>query len=259
MLRLSRYLLVFLFFRCFDLLASTELKVVRGNENYSPYEISGADGELYGLHIDLVKLAAKNAGYDISFNSMPWKRAIRDVQTGAADAIIYISRNPEREKYLYFLDENQISEVRFHFLVNVKDKKEIQFSGDIDTVLKDRTLLVQRGFSYGATVDKPEYSKHEVTTADQLVSMISRERAKVGIMNIYGFNYIYGEQNNVVALPTPVKTNKIYIAFSKKSSSLATAKKFAQALKSLKGTAEYNAIVMRYLGGIAEPADGSGK
>ena len=249
MLRTSITLMLFLTTFSIRVVAQPELTIVRGNENYSPYEMKNGNGELIGLHIELVKLAARQAGYLVRFNSVPWKRAVRDVKNGAADAIIYISRNPEREKYLYFLDDNQISEVKFHFLINIKDKKGIQFSGDnIDDVLNDRTLLVQRGFSYGPMVDKPQYKKHVVTTAEQLVSMIARRRAEIGIMNVYGFNYIFKDVTEVIALPNAVKTNKIYIAFSKKSSSLETAKKFADAFNALKRTKEYDEIVVRYLG-----------
>ncbi|MGF1742403.1 transporter substrate-binding domain-containing protein [Vibrio profundum] len=244
---LSKYLIPSLLLMSFTTGAQQVLTIARGNENYSPYEMKSVEGELYGFHIDLVKLAAKQAGYTVQFNSLPWKRAMQDAKDGAVDAILYISRTKEREQFLYYLDKNKISEVRFHFLINVKNQGDIKFSGDVDEILKGRMLLVQRGFSYGALVDNPMYKKHEVAAAEQLVNMIAKERSELGIMNIYGFNYMFRDQHQVITLGTPVKTKKAYIAFSRKGSSLEVTQRFADALEAVKGTEQYQVLLKRYL------------
>ena len=69
------------------------LKIVRGNGTYPPNEMI-VDNQLTGLHIDLVKEVAVSLGYQVNFESVPWKRALSLIEKGTADAITYISKNP---------------------------------------------------------------------------------------------------------------------------------------------------------------------
>ncbi len=74
-----------------------ELLIVCGDENYPPNEMK-INGQLVGVHIDLIKEIAAILKIKVVFGRYPWARAVNMLKTGEADAITYFSRNSERGK-----------------------------------------------------------------------------------------------------------------------------------------------------------------
>ena len=69
------------------------------------------------------------------------------VSQGVADAISYISKNEEREKFALFLQHNVLSSLSLVFLINEDNRNDYIFDGDIKSFFSyPRTLVVQRGF-----------------------------------------------------------------------------------------------------------------
>ena len=83
------------------------LTIVRGDGFWPPYEWTESS-ELKGFHIDLVKAVANQLQWNVQIESYPWKRAIKMIKDGNVDAITFITRTEEREKYLYYLKGNQL-------------------------------------------------------------------------------------------------------------------------------------------------------
>ena len=84
------------------LLQAAPLRVVVNHA--PPYRI--IDPPYYtGYYIDLFKLAAAQADLEISFISVPLKRAFQMLENGEADLILGPNKTPEREQFLIFLTE----------------------------------------------------------------------------------------------------------------------------------------------------------
>ncbi|WP_019614869.1 substrate-binding periplasmic protein [Psychromonas ossibalaenae] len=65
------------------------LLIVRSARSNPPQEIITSDNKMTGLHIDIIYTIAGILKIKIEFISVPWKRAIRMMKNGEADAITY--------------------------------------------------------------------------------------------------------------------------------------------------------------------------
>ena len=90
--------------------------VVRGNDNYPPMEMLVAD-QPTGFHVDIVNEVASIMGVTVQWKSLPWRRALKMAENGTADAITYVARTPERERFFVFLDGNVLSSSTVNFFV----------------------------------------------------------------------------------------------------------------------------------------------
>jgi polar amino acid transport system substrate-binding protein len=146
------------------------IKVVRGNENYPPYEFI-EKGKLTGFHIDVITMVAKQMKLNIRFESLPWKRALKEIETGTADAISYITPTPTRKAFAIFLDDNVLSHSISGFLALKKNIKHIHYNGDLES-LKPYRIGVQLGYAYGNKFDDTERLKKvkALSVAQMMVS-----------------------------------------------------------------------------------------
>jgi polar amino acid transport system substrate-binding protein len=56
----------------------------------------------HGLDVEMLNAVAKEAGYTIDADAVPWDQHLRDVETGARDIAVGASRTPQREEYAMF-------------------------------------------------------------------------------------------------------------------------------------------------------------
>jgi PAS domain S-box-containing protein len=83
-------------FYLFNLGYSENLKImVGGDHNYKPYEFLD-DGKPSGFNVELLKEAAKLAGYDADFDLKAWDETVEDLETGKIDAITGMFYSKER-------------------------------------------------------------------------------------------------------------------------------------------------------------------
>ncbi len=228
-------------------LTAEEYIVVRVNANYAPFEMV-VGGELTGLHIDLVYTIAQRLNIEVNFRSVPWKRAIRMVETGEAAAITYIGRTPERERFAYFNDGNILSSSSYAFVILKSRADEIQYNGDLQR-LQNYTIGVQHGYSYGTVFDQADYlKKHTVRKAFQMALMLKNRRLDLGIIDEPEFlqkQHTLDWKDLVLLRPVLVKRD-FYIAFSKAKKLQNLTKHFGKELKSFKQTQEYLELLAKY-------------
>ncbi len=225
-----------------------ELLVVRGNGNYPPYEMILND-KLVGIHIDLVYEIASQINLKITFESVPWARAILMLQWGDADAITFIGKNQQREAFVHYFEGNILSFAQHTLFVSKRREKKIQYTGNLQ-LLKPYSFVTLIGFSYGELFDKANYlDKQKVNHMEQMVQMILKNRGDIGIVNIDELKYSYKGSKileKITFLHPPIAKTPVYIGFSKEKSHGQLAKIFAQKMNDFKKSKKYLKLLKKY-------------
>ncbi len=228
-------------------LNAEELTAVRIDANYPPFEMVVND-TLTGLHIDLVNAVAKRVNIKINFKSVPWKRAINMVDKEKADAITYIGKSAEREKFLYYNDGNILSSSAYGLMMLKNRSKEIKFTGDLKA-LNNYKIGILRGYSYGSDFDKADnFKKHIVDKADVLIKLLHNGR--VDLIVIDETKFLQSRTNDMwsdsVFLKPVLTRSNFYIAFSKANQPEKMANDFAKEMTAFKQTQEFQEILAKY-------------
>lgn len=71
--------------------------VIEADNDYAPYSYV-EDGELKGIYVDLLKLAGKKLApaYEVELEAIPWKRGLKNLETGRSMALFPPYRSKER-------------------------------------------------------------------------------------------------------------------------------------------------------------------
>lgn len=225
------------------------ITIVRDDKEYPPYEFM-LEGRLTGLHVELVNYAAAELGIEVEWVQAPWTRALRMVELGQVHGITYIGRTEERAQWATFLPDNVISSATFSFVAHKDVVASIGYTGDVAEALKDRSLVVVRGFYLPAVVSSLEPTLYEVDDQLNLGRMIAGRRYELALMNASDFlegvvGASFGDQLTLLEPPVHIVAN--YVAFSKvldPDQSLANA--FAKVLQEFKQTEAYQALLARF-------------
>ncbi|MEN9396448.1 MAG: hypothetical protein RLZ81_978 [Pseudomonadota bacterium] len=71
--------------------------VIEADNDYAPYSYV-EDGELKGIYVDLLRLAGKKLApaYEVELEAIPWKRGLKNLETGRSMALFPPYRSKER-------------------------------------------------------------------------------------------------------------------------------------------------------------------
>jgi len=228
--------------------AVQKLIIVRDNVDYPPLEYH-ENGKLTGFHVELVNVIAKKLNMTVEWQEYPWKRALHTVETGHADAITYISKTEEREKWAYFNPKNILSSATFSFLIRKDSKKDIVYQNNLEELLKNRTLLIITGFALPEKVTQLKPKIYEAPQMNNLVNMLCNKRYDLALIN--KSDYVTAYQNtktekDLSILEPPVHEFSNYIAFSKAKKIEDLSNKFSEELAKFKKTKEYTDLKKKY-------------
>jgi len=228
-----------------------KLTIVRGDGNYSPYEMMTPDNQLTGIHIEVVHAVAKILKTPVEFKTLPWSRALHWVELGKADAITYIGKTPEREKFAVFHEGNVLnfSQNAFFTLKENLQKCNV-FTGDLRQ-FEGNKIGILNGYSYGKEFDSADYLIKDdgADTEYILFKKLIKGRFLIGIANIDTITYIAKQEDlmdRIVFMKPYMPSIKQYIAFSKSDRNKKIASDFAVALSHFKTTHEYRSILAKY-------------
>jgi polar amino acid transport system substrate-binding protein len=85
-----------------------------GWEPYAPYTFAGADGEVTGADIDLIKAIGAAIGCSIVPVELPWARILKEVEQGTLDVSTSTSRTPERDQWALFSEPYRETEIAIY-------------------------------------------------------------------------------------------------------------------------------------------------
>ncbi len=225
---------------------SGELLIVRGDGQYAPYEFTQND-ELVGFHIDLIQKVAEQANIEITFKSYPWKRSLHMFKIGEADAITYLGKNPEREEFTYYLEDNILSYVHNSFVVPKYSK--IKYEGNLENLI-GYEIGVVRGFMYGDAFANADYlTTHEVNRREHMVAMINRGRLDAGLLNPLKLRNKFTETDQLEGLKVlepPLRGIANYLGFSKSRKREEIGTLFSKHMAEFKKTSEFKTLLKEY-------------
>lgn len=225
-----------------------DLLVVRGDGNYSPYEME-QDGVLTGFHIELTKVIAKQLDINLTFQSFPWKRALAMVENGMADAITYAGESAERKQYIIFTKGNELSWVIMDLVILNKRKNEIVVGKQGLMSLAQYQFGQMIGYSYGEEYDSANLKKEVFNKTEQLVGMLRNERIDIAIVNRYEFkdkNFNDSKSEEKLVVLDKVIEIPAFLGFSKNRNHYQLAKRFAKALVDYKQTQAFITLQKKF-------------
>lgn len=200
---------------------------------FTPY-IFEENGQITGIHVDIVTEACRELGIEPHFLFLPWKRALAYMEEGEVDALLSPIKTEEREKFMDYSSEP--IDVEKTVVIARKDSN-IKMTTLDD--LKGRSIGVIRGYSYSPEFDNYEgLKKEEVTDAIQLMKKLDAGRTDLVIGEEGNLKYIRKKYalGDIIIVFTLTETPN-YIGFSKKAlgeKGNVLAEKFGQLLRKFK-------------------------
>ncbi len=79
-------------------------ELVMGWDPWEPYQYEIADGQVFGLDVDLLTAVVKNADCDIAFRKGTWRELLQQLRDGEIDLLGGATRTTDRERFAYFTE-----------------------------------------------------------------------------------------------------------------------------------------------------------
>ena len=222
------------------LLQAAPLRVVVNHA--PPYRI--IDPPYYtGYYIDLFKLAAAQADLEISFISVPLKRAFQMLENGEADLILGPNKTPEREQFLIFLTEAPLP---------AEDKVFIVAHPEL--VIRNMTNLQHKridtlaGAAYHPDIDRSsQLNKHELKSYEQGLQRLMRDRSDVVIMPEAQADWlIHSLQLPLIKSPFRLRGSPSYMAWSRATYNADLAQRLINGMQQVLASSQGKLIRDRY-------------
>ena len=231
-------------------LLADSLRVV--SEAWPPY-VFERDGRPVGVDLDGADHVQSDLGHEVSWDLMPWKRALRTVELGAAQAILDIVPTPQRNKTLRFPDEHLSTNDTVLFYH--RDRPHAFESLDD---LSGLVVGVSPGYTYSSTAftEATHFVREPAPSFEANLFKLVRGRLDMVAMDRRVGLYLAQQLNIADQLgyhPNPLSTGKLYLAFHRSDALIDLADAFGPAQRAFKQTAEYAAILKRYGDTVALP------
>ena len=198
--------------------AALEPARLTGHPHWPPFSFQSGD-KLVGIGPELAAIVFKDAGLNvISAPSGNWKRAQAQVEFGAADVLVAAYRTDERLRFLAYPRTPFMEDVN---VVWVSKGKEFTFRRWDDLIGKNGTAML--GESYGQGFDQHIRSKLKmewVSTPAQALQKLALGRADYYPFSLHGGMVQvreFGFSGRITHLATPIASENVYIAISRKS------------------------------------------
>jgi polar amino acid transport system substrate-binding protein len=217
--------------------------------NYPPFEYM-ENGEVKGLAVELLKEAFHRCHRDVTFNVLPWARALAETQQGRADAIFTAIKTPEREKVLRFSSEPLVA---MNSALYTRKGTGIRYRGDLSELAGYRLGMVI-GTSHGAQFDmalRAGVLKYVDTTNDTEpnIRKLLAGRIDLVVADRYVVTYYAranGWQDQLIELSPVLHSSFGYLAFSKNPALEPVRNEVDAALAAMKKDGSYQRILSRY-------------
>lgn len=207
-----------------------------------PYRI--IDPPYYtGYYIDLFKLAASRAELEISFISVPLKRAFQMLENGEADLILGPNKTPEREEFLIFLTQ-----------VPFPAEDKVFIVAHPELVIRNLTNLQHKridtlaGAAYHPDIDRSsQLNKHELKSYEQGLQRLMRDRSDVVIMPEAQADWlIHSLQLPLIKSPFHLRGSPSYMAWSRATYNAELAQRLMDSMQQVLASPQGKNIRDRY-------------
>ena len=172
-----------------------------------------------GFLVELIEVAAKDAGFQVKWLSVPFKRAIQMMRNGDADAMYPVLFTKPRSEYMYFKDLELAEEC--NYLVTLKDSP-INFSENLSNFKLDGIVGITDAYSYGKVFDNlinsGKVNTLKVSEDKQLVKLLLSGRIDVALGNQLPLSWQFQKINaleKVKFSQSSLSCAKMHLAFSR--------------------------------------------
>jgi polar amino acid transport system substrate-binding protein len=234
------------------------LQIVTEQHSHRVRSLSDAEGPSFSTEILRQVFAAVNR--EVSFEDLPWSRALKMVFRGERDAVYPAMYTNERARFCYFPDEPLLAPVKWVFFVRAADTEKLRFLSFDDLVGHD---IAMRGALLGGLRDtavSPELGNFlrqhrnfiETDTAEAAFRMLEGGRVDYAVATFdQGMRLIgsMGLSGKVEPLSSrSLNEANMYIVFSKARVSPAFVDTFSRALHQFKQTDKFRELYRTFHG-----------
>lgn len=234
------------------------LNIAYEDADNTPYSYI-VDNKPAGFHIDLVEQANKEK---VNWLALPWLRIINTTKndqnfSAEFDAVIYMSKSTEREKYFYFHPDNILHEEKLCYLVRKSSLKKVKYDGTIKS-LKSLYFTFPKDYLLSDMIENAKksfltYTEYTGTLLDAL-RMFENKRIDVTVVpeaffesNLTTPSYSYLDKKDVQMLHPCFAGSPRFIVFNKKNPNYKElAEDFAKKLRAFKKTKDYKKLLDKY-------------
>jgi len=227
---------------------------MRSLEN-PPLAYTNEDGEVTGILVESILEAVRRTGHQVEFRIEPWKRVLREVALGNADAAFNAGVTEEREAWGHYGSSVLIDETYVFF---AREPKAMSRSLE---EAEDLRVGIQLGYYYGERFDQmlkdsPFRSLEVSQTIPRNLLLLQADRTDVFIgdllptmhylkeLGLEDLIHIVREKES--GLPLVVSTSPTYVAFSRRRVDPDYVESFDKALNSIKADGTFDAILSDY-------------
>jgi len=212
---------------------------------WPPYTLL-EDGQVRGIDADLLSLALDNLGIAHEMTLEPWRRCLRKMQDGQLDILLDAFYNEERARQMLFPAEPMAETAMVLFYAKARPQR-------IDSVSQLGGLRVgtEPGYAYGdeAFANGSHFTREDAPSLEAnfgklllgRIDLVITDRA-VGLYTAR----LLGMQEAIDYNRTPLYSDRVYAAFSRRPAVAALLPRFEAELKRLKASPDYVRILQRY-------------
>ena len=213
--------------------------------NWEPYYGEALPNN--GYCSDIVRAACQRAGYAISIDFVPWKRALYETKQLYFDGILGIYHSNERAEWLRYSDAFSESEVVLFALQG----HEITWNTIED--LKPYRIGIENGYAYSPEFDKADFlQKMSVRKLELNINKLLEERIDLIAASrkrlLFWVNTHQPEiKRQLRIVPKPISSNNLYVAFPKQLPHADEyVKAFNEGLRQIRADQTYAAILEKH-------------
>jgi polar amino acid transport system substrate-binding protein len=220
-----------------------------------PLAYTDENGRVTGVLVQVIREAARRTGHEVEFRIDPWKRVIREVSEGNADAAFNAGVTEERKSWGMYGETVLIDETFVFFSHGPK-----ALTRTLDEASRLR-VGIQLGYYYGERFDQmlkdqPFHSVEVNQTIPRNLRLLGADRIDVFVGDLLPTLYYIkklGLEDEISIVteresgqPLVVSTSDTYVAFSRRNVDPAYVKTFDRALQFVKTNNTYDAILKSY-------------
>lgn len=186
---------------------------------YPPY-VEIKDDKPDGLSIWLVEALMRRLQQEHRIEVLPWKRALWQLETGAADAVFPVLKTPGRETKMVFMAEPLTNE---NVMLFSRRDEAIAFDSELE-FLRNKRVCVQQGFSIGLRADELFQTgwmeRVNANHQSDCLRMLHMGVARFYLVDRYAGAYVIQQsQYKHVVRPfgEPLEMTPVYLAWNKDS------------------------------------------